>query len=109
MLRSQNEWFGFFGAMGKAADDAWSLALPLIVTATGCEEEDVRHFLDSRHGRQFADTVHSYLGRGRDLEQAVAEAIAEWQEYRVGKATRRAYGIPEGADYLTGMILSGAC
>lgn len=109
MLRSQNEWFGFFGAMGKAADDAWSLALPLIVTATGCEEEDVRSFLDSRHGRHFADTVHGYLGRGRDLEQAVAEAVAEWQGYRVGNATRRAYGIPEGADYLTGMILSGTC
>lgn len=40
------------------------------------------------------------------LAQAIGAAITEWRGYRVGKATRRAYGMPEGADYLTGMVLA---
>ena len=77
-----------------------------IVAATGCEEDEVRDVLDSRH---FADTVRSYQERDHALHEAVTEGIAEWRGYRVGKATRRAYGMPDGADYLTGMVLAGAC
>ena len=106
MLESQNPWYGFFGSVGEPA---WPIALTLITEATHCDEAEVRNFLDSRHGRQFADTVRCYLDRGHALEQAVAEAVAEWQGYRVGNATRRAYGIPDGADYLTGMVLTCAC
>lgn len=34
----------------------------------------------------------------------MTEGIAEWRGYRVGKATRRGYDMPEGADYLTGVV-----
>ncbi len=77
-----------------------------IVAATGCEEDEVRDVLDSRH---FADTVRSYQERDHALHEAVTEGIAEWRGYRVGKATRRGYDMPEGADYLTGMVLAGVC
>lgn len=106
MLQSLNQWYGFWGTMGNKAEAAWALALPRIVAATGCEEDEVRNFLDSRHGRHFADTVRGYEERGHALHEAVAEAIAEWRGYRVGKATRRAYGMLDGADYLTGIVLA---
>ena len=95
--------------MGETAEAAWGIALPLIMAATHCDEIEARDFLDSRYGCQFADTVLCYQDRGHTLEQAVAEAIAEWRGYRMGKATRRAYGIPDGADYLTGMVLTCVC
>lgn len=108
MLQSQNKLHGFYGSM-EAAEEAWALAMSLIMAATHCDEIEVRNCLDSRYGRQFADTVRCYLDRGHALEEAVAGAVAEWQGYRVGNATRRAYGIPAGADYLTGMVLTCAC
>lgn len=49
MLQSLDQWYGFWGSMGDAAETAWALALPAIVTATGCEEDEVRDFLDSRY------------------------------------------------------------
>ena len=61
MLQSQDQWYGFWGSMGDAAETAWALALPAIVTATGCEEDEVRDFLDSRYGRHFADTIENQL------------------------------------------------
>lgn len=109
VLQSQNQSYGFHGSMGETAEAAWGIALPLIMAATHCDEIEARDFLDSRYGRQFADTVLCYQDRGHTLEQAVAEAIAEWRGYRMGKATRRAYGIPDGADYLTGMVLTCVC
>ena len=49
--------FGFWGTMQEHAPAAWAIALPTIASATGCEPEQVRAFLDSRHGRHFADDV----------------------------------------------------
>ena len=49
MLQSLDQWYGFWGSMGDAAETAWALALPAIVAATGCEEDEVRGFLDSRY------------------------------------------------------------
>lgn len=109
MLQSLNQWYGFWGSMGDAAETAWALALPAIVAATGCEEDEVRDFLDSRYGRHFADTVRCHQERGHALAQAIGAAITEWRGYHVGKGTRRAYGMPEGADYLTDTVLAGAC
>lgn len=109
MLQSLNQGYGFWGSMGDDAAAAWALALPAIATATGCEESEVCDFLDSRLGRQFADTVHCYRERGHALGLAIEKAVAEWRDYRLGKAARRAFGIPEGADSLTGMVLAGAC
>lgn len=110
MLRTHTTGFGFCGSLREeGARDAWTLALPAIMAATGCEEDEIRDFLDSRYGRHFADTVRCHQERGYALAQAIAAAISEWRSYRVGKATRRAYGMPEGADYLTGMVLAAVC
>ncbi len=107
MLQSLDQWYGFWGSMGDAAETAWALALPAIVAATGCEEDEVRDFLDSRYGRHFADTVRCHQERGHALAQAIGAAITEWRGYHVGKGARRAYGMPEGADYLTDTVLAG--
>ena len=50
MLRTQTTGFGFYGSLReKEVRAAWALALPAIVAATGCEEDEVRDFLDSRY------------------------------------------------------------
>ena len=54
---TRNPDWGFFGTIRHHADPAaaWPLALAAITTATGCTDEQVRAFLDSRDGRHFAD------------------------------------------------------
>ena len=74
MLQSQNKLYGFFGSMGEAAEEAWALAMSLIMAATHCDEIEVRNCLDSRYGRQFADTVRCYLDSGHALADAGATA-----------------------------------
>lgn len=50
MLWTHTTGFGFYGSLReKEAREAWALALPAIVAATGCEEDEVRDFLDSRY------------------------------------------------------------
>ena len=51
--------FGFFGTMAEHAEAAWPLAMIAISDATGQPLESVRTFLDSRHGRHFADDVQN--------------------------------------------------
>jgi hypothetical protein len=54
MLSTNNTAWGFWGTIAQDADAraAWALAMPAIMS-----EEAVRDFLDSRHGRHFADDV----------------------------------------------------
>ena len=83
VLQSQNKLYGFFGSMGEAVEEAWALAMSLIMAATHCDEIEVRNCLDSRYGRQFADTVRCYLDRGHALDEAVAGAVV-WAMPRAG-------------------------
>ena len=62
---SQNEAWGFWGTMNEHAAAAWPLAMTAIADATGQPLESVRIFLDSRHGRHFADDVQNGLYRGQ--------------------------------------------
>ena len=73
---------------------------------TEASPEGVRDFLDSRHGRHFADDVVSELAKaGPDkLEEAIEAAIARWQGWRIGRQTSREEGIPAGLPYLTGWV-----
>ena len=59
-------------------------------------------FLDSRHGRHFADDVLSSPASGGSLEEAIEAAITRWQGWRIGRTTSRETGIPRGLPYLTG-------
>ena len=68
ILPSRNEAWGFFGTMESSGTDtmqAWNAASARIATATGASAEGVRDFLDSRHGRHFADEVVGGAGAGK--------------------------------------------
>jgi hypothetical protein len=107
-LASQNEDFGFWGTMQEHAEAAWSLALPAIAQATQCDPEQVRAFLDSRHGRHFADDVNNALFLGANLQDAVKQTIARWMTWSISSQTSKQYGIPKGLPYLTGFVLQAA-
>ena len=64
---------------------SWNAASAMIAAETEASPEAVRDFLDSRHGRHFADDVASELaGRGPEhLEAAIEAAVARWQGWRI--------------------------
>jgi hypothetical protein len=104
-IASTNEGRGFCGAIGQHAEpnQAWALALARIATSTGCCDEAVRDFLDSRYGRHFADDVANGLC-AEDLPSAIDEAIERWMDRRIDAAIESELGIPEGLPYLTGFV-----
>lgn len=102
---TRNESWGFYGTMQDKAPAAWAIALPAIAEITGCAPDAVRAFLDSRHGRHFADEVQNHLYLGRDLEQSLQAAIATWMGWTIKRLTAKEYGIPRGLPYLTGFVL----
>lgn len=98
------EW-GFFGTMNEHARAAWSIAMTVISDATCQPLESVRAFLDSRHGRHFADDVLNRMHYGDKLEQAIHAATKRWMSWIVDRRTGRDYGIPTGLPYLTGFVI----
>jgi hypothetical protein len=102
---TQNESWGFWGTMGGQASVAWPIALTEISKATGESPEDVRPFLDSRHGRHFADTVHDALAQGHGMHAAITRAIAQWMTWKISRQTHHQMGIPKGLPYLTGFVV----
>ena len=100
--------FGFWGTMQEHAPAAWAIALPTISTATGCEPGQVRAFLDSRHGRHFADDVQNGLFVGATLKDAIDKATTKWMGWTIGRITARETGIPRGMAYLTGFVVQAA-
>ncbi len=102
---TQNEDWGFWGTMQEKAPAAWAVTLPAIAQITGCTPDAVRAFLDSRHGRHFADEVQNGLYVGKDLEQSVHAATQKWMGWSIGRHTAKEYGIPRGLPYLTGFVI----
>ena len=102
---TQNETWGFWGTMNKYAEAAWPMAMTAISDATGQPLESVRTFLDSRHGRQFADDVHNGLFAGANLKDAVEQATQRWMGWTIGRQTSKQHGIPKGLPYLTGFVI----
>lgn len=112
-LASQNEDFGFWGTMQEHAEAAWSLALPAIARTTQCDPEQVRAFLDSRHGRHFADDVNNALFLGANLQDAnlqdaIKQTTQRWMTWSISSQTSKQYGIPKGLPYLTGFVVQAA-
>lgn len=105
-----NEAWGFWGTMRRHVDpaEAWPLALTAIVNATGCSPDEVRAFLDSRHGRHFADEVTNGLVADRPLETSIDTAVTAWMGWTIGRRLSREEGIPQGLPYLTGFVLAEA-
>ncbi len=112
ILPTQNTEWGFFGTIGRIENDpaadagkAWEIASRRIAEATIASPEGVRDFLDSRHGRHFADDVANELCKGEALKVAIDAAITRWMGWRIDRRTSRETGIPHGLPYLTGFVL----
>ena len=102
---TQNESWGFYGTMNEQADAAWPLAMTAISDATCQPLESVRTFLDSRHGRHFADDVQNGLYEGKTLQDAINAATQRWMGWTIGRQTAKQYDIPKGLPYLTGFVI----
>jgi hypothetical protein len=102
---TQNDAWGFWGTMNEHASAAWPLAMNAISDATGQLLESVRIFLDSRHGRHFADDVQNGLYQGQALQDAINAATQRWMGWTIGRQTSKQYGIPRGLPYLTGFVI----
>ena len=83
---------------------AWPLAMRAIGEATGCPDFAVRDFLDSRHGRHFADDVSNGLFKGLALPQAIDAAVERWMNWTIDRRTSRETVIPRGLPYLVGFV-----
>lgn len=106
ILPTRNEAWGFYGATAGFADAgaAWGIAFPAVAKATGATADGVRDFLDSRHGRHFADDVHNGIHAGLSLEAAIDAAITRWMGWTISRNIARETGIPKGLPYLTGFV-----
>ena len=98
------DW-GLYGTMNEQAEAAWPLAMIAISDATGQPLESVRTFLDSRHGRHFADDVQNGLYSGATLADAINAATRRWMSWTIGRSTSKQYDIPKGLPYLTGFVI----
>ena len=105
MPATQNDVWGYWGTMNEQANAAWPLAMTAISAATSQPLESVRVFLDSRHGRHFADEVQNGLYRGQTLQDAINAATQQWMGWKIGRQTSKDYGIPRGLPYLTGFVI----
>jgi hypothetical protein len=105
-LSSNNEAWGFYGTIRHHADpaEAWPIAFQAVADATRCSEIGVRDFLDSCHGRHFADDVANGLFKGLTVEQAVDAAVDRWMTWTIGRRIEREMGIPRGLPYLIGCV-----
>ena len=104
---TQNREWGFFGTISHHTDPkrAWDIAMAFIAGITVCSPAATRAFLDSRHGRHFADEVSNHLAAGQGLAGAINTAATTWMGWRIGARTARETGIPRGLPYLTGFVL----
>jgi hypothetical protein len=106
-LPTANEAWGFYGTTNgfADADAAWAIAFPAILAATEGTAEGIRDFLDSRHGRHFADDVHNGFHAGLDLTAATEAAITRWMGWTLDRQTAREIAMPKGLPYLKGFVL----
>ncbi len=107
ILPATNTEWGFRGAIARlennpAADaaKAWEFASRQIAEATTASPEGVRDFLDSSHGRHFADDVANELCKGETLKVAIDAAITRWMSWRIDRMTSRETGISALAGFV---------
>jgi hypothetical protein len=67
-----------------------------VAQSTGEGLETARGFLDSRHGRHFADDVWNELHAGRPLADAIDAATQRWMGWTISRQTSKGDGIPRG-------------
>jgi hypothetical protein len=105
-----NEVWGFYGTISHHTDAsiAWPIAVATISHATSLDAGTVATFLDTRHGRHFADDVVNELAAGKEIAEAIEAATARWMAWRISRRTAHETGIPRGLPYLTGFALQAA-
>lgn len=105
-LRSANLGWGFYGTISghHDADAAWGVAMNAVAEATVSDLQASRLFLDSRHGRHFADAVLDKLAIGQPIDDAVKSVVDIWMTWSIDRRTEREWGIPRGLPYLTGIV-----
>jgi hypothetical protein len=108
MPATENTVWGYWGSLQEDAAAGWPIAMQAIADATGEPLESVRAFLDSRHGRHFADEVSNGLHRGLDLRDAIQAATDQWMTWKINRRMSRDYGIPVGLPYLLGFVIQAA-
>jgi hypothetical protein len=106
-LKSKNKDWGFYGTINHHGDPeiAWPIAINTISDATQLPAETVATFLDSRHGRHFADDVANELATGKVIADAIEAAATRWMAWRISARTAHETGIPRGLPYLTGFAI----
>jgi hypothetical protein len=104
---SKNKSWGYYGTINHHGDAeiAWPIAINTISDATQLPAETVATFLDSRHGRHFADDVANELATGKVIADAIEAVTARWMGWRISARTAHETGIPRGLPYLTGFAL----
>jgi len=108
MPATENTVWGYWGSMQEHAAAGWPIAMQAIADATGEPLESVRAFLDSRHGRHFADEVSNGLYVGQPLQAAIQSATDVWMGWRIDRHISSDYGIPVGLPYLLGFVIQAA-
>ena len=105
--QSRNQEWGFYGTIAHHGDPeiAWPIAINTISDATTLPPDAVAAFLDSRHGRHFADEVSNHLAAGTALAAAINAAATTWMAWRIDTRTAHETGIPRGLPYLTGYVI----
>lgn len=111
-LPTKNEVWGFYGTIEQArlavpTSAIWIQASIELHETTCADADAVRAFLDSRHGRHFADDVVGFA-QTQPVEQAIDSAITRWMGWLISARTERETGIPRGLPYLTGYIQHAA-
>lgn len=107
---AKNFDYGFYGSLNEQAEAAWPIAVTAIAKATCQTLESAATFLDSRHGRHFADDVLNGLHAGRTLADAIHTAVKQWINWTVSRADHKEYGIPTGMPLLLGFVIHcGIC
>ena len=105
---TRNEDWGFWGTMNEHAEAASPLTMTAISDATHQPLESVRIFLDSRHGRHFADDV-GRIGEaaGRTLPSDHLDLL---EMTRFDRGTERDVGSgDDDADLLRTRGVDGSC
>ena len=110
ILPTRNTDWGFFGTIARietspATDPtkAWEM-LPPHRRSDRASPEGVRDFLDSRHGRHFADDVANDLCTGEPLaSRRSTPPSPAGMGWRIGRRTSRDEGIPRRASLPDGL------
>mgnify|MGYP007026316355 CR=1 FL=1 len=104
-MNTNNESRGFYGTMQNQAAAAWPVAMAAVSDATNQPLESVLAFLDSCHGRHFADSVLNQQHAGLSLTDAIKAATQQWMDWKIGRLDQKDYGIQRGLPYLTGFVI----